>query len=319
MSTPSNHWKLGLFVVTSFALLIGTVLFLAAQSLHKETIPYKTYLDEAVTGLELGSPVKFRGVTVGSVSSIDVAPDRRHVELTMEFIVERIERLGLAQKEGRKTRIAIPPDLRTQLGSTGLTGVKYVQMDFFDPALYPAPALPFPVPENTIPAAPSALKNIEDSIVTTVQRMPEVLARLISVLDRTDTLVAGFQDAQLPHRTAELVAEVHATVKDARRAVAKLDTGKLSSDAQGTLAKIDDAASQFNTLLAAMQSDTGLMPRAEKATSAVGDVARNAKGVGRELEDTLRDVRDAAQSIQRLSDALEREPDMLLKGRTRAP
>lgn len=319
MSTPSNHWKLGVFVVASFALLIGTVIFLAAQSLQKETIPYKTYLNEAVTGLELGSPVKFRGVTVGNVSNIDIAPDRRHVEITMDLAVERIDRLNLGRKEGRKTIFNVPADLRVQLGSTGLTGVKYLQMDFFDPAMYPAPPLPFPVAQNTIPAAPSALKNIEDSIVTTVQRMPDVMNRLAATLERADSVMASVESSKLPERTAELIAEINGTVKSTRGSVERLDTAKLSRQAQTTMAKLDEATSSFNSLLAVVQADKGLVSRAEGATSAIGDVARNAKGVGREIEDTLRDVRDAAQSIQRLSDALERDPDMLLKGRSKAP
>jgi paraquat-inducible protein B len=53
----------------------------------------------------------------------------------------------------------------------------------------------------------------------------------------------------------------------------------------------------------------------ERASLAVGDVARDANGLESELEKTMRDVQDAAKSIRRLTDALERDPDMLLKGR----
>ena len=51
MATPTNHWKLGLFVVTGFVLALITVVVLGAQSLKKQTVSYKTYFDESVQGL----------------------------------------------------------------------------------------------------------------------------------------------------------------------------------------------------------------------------------------------------------------------------
>ncbi len=84
MSAPSNHWKLGLFVVAGVALFLTMLVFLGARSLQSETVTYKTYFDESVQGLEVGSPVKFRGVTIGNVSGIDIAADRRHVRSRAE-------------------------------------------------------------------------------------------------------------------------------------------------------------------------------------------------------------------------------------------
>ena len=68
MANPTNHWKLGLFVVVGFCAAVATAVFFGAQSLRNETVRYKTYFDESVQGLEVGSFVKFRGVTIGTVS-----------------------------------------------------------------------------------------------------------------------------------------------------------------------------------------------------------------------------------------------------------
>src|SRR5688500_18915258 len=132
MSAPTNHWKLGLFVLVGALLAVVTVVYLGAQSLKKETVSYRSYFDEAVTGLELGSPVRYRGVTIGNVSNIDIAADRRHVEVTYDLGVSVLGRLGLAAGQGQQTTISVPPDLRVQLGSQGITGVKYVLVDFFN-------------------------------------------------------------------------------------------------------------------------------------------------------------------------------------------
>jgi ABC-type transporter Mla subunit MlaD len=61
----------------------------------------------------------------------------------------------------------------------------------------------------------------------------------------------------------------------------------------------------------------GPLHRAQRATDSIGDLAGGARGVGSELGDTLRSVREAAESIQRLTDALDTDSDMLLKGRAK--
>ena len=100
MAAPTNHWKLGLFVVVGIVLSLTTITFLGAQSLQKQVVSYQTYFDESVQGLEVGSPVKFRGVTIGTVSAIDIAADRRHVEVTSELAVIDLSDLGLSVGKG---------------------------------------------------------------------------------------------------------------------------------------------------------------------------------------------------------------------------
>ena len=70
MAAPQNHWKLGLFVVVGLALAVATVTLLGAFSTYREVGLYVSYFDESVQGLEVGSPIKFRGVTIGTVGRI---------------------------------------------------------------------------------------------------------------------------------------------------------------------------------------------------------------------------------------------------------
>jgi phospholipid/cholesterol/gamma-HCH transport system substrate-binding protein len=159
MAAPTNHWKLGLFVVSGVVMLLTAVAALGARSLHTEVARYKTYFDESVQGLEVGSPIKFRGVMIGTVGKIDIAPDHRMVEVESDLVVKELHRLGLDSEADPVThlprkRLAMQEDLRAQLASSGLTGVKYLLLDFFPVADNPAPKLTFPIPENYIPATP---------------------------------------------------------------------------------------------------------------------------------------------------------------------
>src|SRR5207302_4751258 len=146
MSAPTNQWKLGAFVVGSVVIGLAATLAISEQVLRKTTVSYKSYLDEAVTGLETGSPVTYRGVKIGNVSGIDVAPDRRHVEVTYSLGVAVLDRLGLAgATHGKEAQITLPPELRRQLASDGLTGPKVLQTDLVDNRLTPTAPRPVPV------------------------------------------------------------------------------------------------------------------------------------------------------------------------------
>src|SRR5688500_6861292 len=122
MAAPTNHYKLGLFVILGIAAAIAVAVGLGAQSMRKETMTYDTYFNESVQGLDDGSPVKLRGVTIGHVAAIEVAPDHRHAEVIQELDVKDIKRLGLTETspvehglQMKELRFLIPPDLRAQL------------------------------------------------------------------------------------------------------------------------------------------------------------------------------------------------------------
>ena len=315
MATPSNHWKLGLFVVAGVVVGLGTVVVLGARSLHKETVAYESFMDESVQGLEVGSPVKFRGVTIGNVSEIGVAPDVRHVRLTSELGEQDLVLMGLGTGTGKSLRVRIPPGLRIQLASAGLTGVKFLQLDFFNEKSNPAPVLPFPTPPHYIPAAVSTMKNLEDAVVQAVDRFPEMTNAALQVLAKLDTLLDKVGEQRLPERSAAALNQVDATLSGIKKTFADLNAAQVSERAQQTLAQLDNTIAHMNTILARVEGDKGVIQSAERASAAVGDVATNARGIGDDLGTTLRDVQLAAESLQKLTDALERDSDMLIKGR----
>ena len=318
MATPTNHWKLGLFVVVGLVVAIGSVAALGARSLEKETVSYQSFFDESVQGLDVGSPVKFRGVTVGSVSIINVAPDHRHVAVTCGLEVTQLQDLGLATSHGGKARIAVPPDLRVQLGSTGLTGVKFVSIDFFPTKDNPIMALPFAVPENYIPSAQSTMKNLEDSVVHAVDRFPELADQIVQLLGKISRLLEDVTDEHIPEKASMTLAHVNEVLSSVQLAVKVADVGALSHEARTTMSSVNLTVTQMGALVERLQGEKGLVASIERASNAVGDVAHGATGVGQDLEETMRDVQEAAAAVQRLGDELDRDPDMLLKGRTRA-
>ena len=319
MSTPTNHWKLGLFVVVGVAGCLATIIFFGGRSLKKETVAYQTYFDESVQGLELGSPVKFRGVSIGSVSDIDLAGDKRHVAVTYELGVKVLNSLGLAVEwsKGAKTKLVIPLDLRVQLASSGITGVKFIQLDFFDLKANPPLALPFEVAENYIPAAPSMMKNLEDSVVNAVDRFPEVARQLLLVLTRINTILGELEGIQLPAKLAHTLALIDTVLSQVGGAIVAIEPGVLSKDAQQTLKNLNAAVHTINGVVERIGGANGLVVSVQRTSDALGSMAQNANHVGPAMEDALKDVQGAANSVQRLADSLDLDPDMLIKGRAK--
>lgn len=316
MSAPTNHWKLGLFVVVGVVLTLTTVAILGARSLRKEVSHYVSYFDESVQGLEVGSPIKFRGVTLGTVGKIDVATDHRHVEVTMDLGVTELNRLGLNVDNSRK-KLDVATDLRVQLASAGLTGVKFLQLDFFVVADNPPPVMTFPVPENYIPAAASTMKNIEDSLVRTMNRLPEVADQMSAILSKVDGMLGELNNKKLPDQMAATLTSTNQLIVGAQKKLEAVEAGKLSGHAEQTLIGLNETVTRMNRVLASIDSDKGLLASLVHASNSVGDTARNADGVGSDLQDTLRSVQEAAKSIHKLADTLEKDPDMLIKGRGR--
>ena len=316
MTTPTNHWKLGMFVVTGSICALGFLLYLGSQSFRKETVRYVSYFDEPVTGLEVGSPVSFRGVRIGNVENIDIAPDRRHVEIAYDLQVALLASMGLAKKHGKHVELRVPDDVRVQISSSGVTGVKHVKLDFLKDS--PVRKLPFPVPENYIPASPSTLKNLEDAVTRALDDLPAVVAKALSVLGRADSLIADVQNAALPQQAATLLANANATVDVLHGKVAGIDSVGISNQTNQALGELNQVLARANKLIERVDSDSGLLRSVQRATDAVGEVAVNARGTAPKLDQTLEHVSDVAHSMQRLLDALERDPDMLLKGHARS-
>ena len=296
---------------------------LGARNLNKEIGRYVSYFDESVQGLEVGSPIKFRGVTIGTVGRIDIAPDHRHVEVESELGVAELSRLGLdvavgPVRFGARKKLTMAKDLRVQLASAGLTGVKFLQLDFFPVADNPAPVLPFPVPDNYIPAAPSTQKSIEDSLIRAIHKMPEIADQMAGILAKVDGILGDVKDHDLPAQVVATLDRVNRILADAHTKIEGVDTAKLSSEADKTLRGLTAVVTRMNAILARIDGDTGLLVSVTHASDAFGDTVRGANGLGDELAEALRAVEEAAKSIHELSGTLERDPDMLLKGRSRS-
>jgi phospholipid/cholesterol/gamma-HCH transport system substrate-binding protein len=314
MATGTNHWKLGLFVIVGLAFSIVGLVVLGARSWSQTEVPYVSYFDESVQGLEVGSPVKFRGVTVGHVASIEIAPDQRHIQVTSDIDVSQLGRLQPSgEARAGQPLLTAHPDLRAQLAQAGITGVKFVLLDYSEAG---EPQLPFAAPRNYIPTTPSLLQRLENTVSKSAGDVPELTGNAVRALTTLNAILGSIDQSRLPEHALASMDQADQVLHSLQRELEALDAGALSKDFQRSLLALNGSLARANQLMDRLDSEHGLIVTAQRSFGALGEVARGGQALGGDLESTLRDVRGAARSIQRFVDALERDPDMLLKGRS---
>ena len=287
-TTATNHWKLGLFVLLGIGVTLGAVFWLGARRFRRESFPAVSYFDESVQGLDVGSPVKFRGVTVGTVSDITIAPDHRHVQVTAEMYVDALVRLGLRDRAPKEGEEFTAPNWRVQLASAGITGVRFIQTEFFDPERYPPPRLPFAPPWNYVPSVPSTLKNVEEAAIEIMNRLPTLADRAKDTLTDVRKTLASFD-----RLASDLGAEegsFNRALEELRAAATRIDRAVDEAKLGATTASVRDSAASVS-----------------QAATSVGDARE-------ELQMSLVALRETLEAVRALADSLERDPSVLLRG-----
>ena len=177
MTQDAHYFRVGLFLISTVALSVAAVIWLGATAFLESSALVETCFDESVQGLEIGAPVKFRGIEIGSVVAIESADDvyrselsereqdefGRYIVVTMritapQFFEERTSRL-----KQQRIDAAVERGFRVRLNLLGLSGQAFVNADFVDPELWPVLDLSWRPRYSYVPSAPSSLPRIVES------------------------------------------------------------------------------------------------------------------------------------------------------------
>jgi ABC-type transporter Mla subunit MlaD len=283
-----SRWKLGLFVVVAASALVATLLWLGALRGRGPSFPAVFFFDESVQGLDSGTPVKFRGVDVGRISEITIAPDGRHVQVKAAIEAQNLRRLGLPAND--EALHVVRDDLRVKIETTGLAGTRFLELDFVDPRRHPAPTLPFQTPSGYIPSTPSAIRSLEERAVETLDSLPVLVRDVSAVSSRANAVLAEFQP--LARRLSAEDGPLLATIESLSRVSRSLEQAIREANTRETMLSLRGAADSVTTTTRDLGRLEDLLERNLEA-----------------LERTLEAVRGAAELI-------ERDPSAVLRGRT---
>jgi phospholipid/cholesterol/gamma-HCH transport system substrate-binding protein len=166
-----NYFRLGIFVLAAIGALLSIILIFGSGQIFKQSFMVETYVKQSVTGLDAGAAVRFRGVKIGQVSSINLSGDVYEREVPMperrEYVVVRMQIFG-DKVQLSHLETYLKDNLRARIKSMGITGVNYVELDFYPGATQYAP-LPYPwTPEyQVVPSMP----NQADEIISGIQKL----------------------------------------------------------------------------------------------------------------------------------------------------
>ena len=170
-----NYFRLGVFVLAAIGVLITVILIFGSGKFFKHSFTIETYVKQSVTGLDTGASVRFRGVKIGQVSLIGLSGDLYEADVPMakrhEYVVVRMQIFG-DKVELENLQQYLKDNLRARIKSQGITGVNYVELDFYgDATAYPA--LPYSW-ESAYPVVPS-MPNQADEIISGIQKFVAAL------------------------------------------------------------------------------------------------------------------------------------------------
>ena len=296
MEERVNLVAVGVFVVVLMLTAIASVLYLSGGMYSRKSYDtYLTYMTESVSGLNLNAPVRYRGVEVGRVRAIALAPD--NVELVQ--VTLQIER-GTPVKE----------DTVAMLETQGLTGISYVDLTSGRRDSAPLQARPgeeFPV----IRSGASLISRIETSVPTLLAGLSRASDNLNAVLDEDNqrALKRTLADLELLSRTlATRSAAIDAGLADAARTAR--NTARFTEQLPQLVQRVERSADAFDRMAgqlgAAGSSASGTIDGTRV------DLQRFTGETLPELRELVGELRELTATMQRAAEKVERSPSTLL-------
>ncbi len=310
METRANHLLIGSFVIALIVAAINFAFWMQKGGVENQTQDYKIFFNGAVTGLSRASQVLFNGIRIGRVHSIEIdEQDTRRVK-----VVVRLNQKAPIRKNSQ-----------AQLVSQALTGVAVVQITpgTADEPLLASVAKGEDMPE--IDSVPIVSSSITDAV-------PEMMGNANLLLKRLNTMVADNEGSiRNTIKNAELFSETLATKREDVAAIIA-DVKALSSRLKATSEKIDNAVDQVsgffgadgNSVLedakAAAKSLKAMADNLEKSLgNGPQEVISMAKSTLREFELFAKDGRRAAQSLDRVLEKMDQNPQSFIFGGSQVP
>ena len=315
MAMQANRKMIGGFVILAVGIMAASIVIFGSGDMFKKSLEYVLYFQESVKGLNVGSPVLFRGFPVGEVKRVVIRADMKglkddilvFVEIYPESVVIVTENMKIDQWKDRMSDL-IDHGLRAQLVPQSLVTGKLVielNMDADTPAIRKNGDPDYeeiPTVSSTLSKLESALGNLD---------LEEISTRLIAVLTSADRILKN------PDIDAG-ISELKGALVDARKLVSNVDeeVKPLSGKAQSTLDDVGKLARHVDGKVDPIsQSVMDAMKSVDTAFKGVDDLVGKRSPTRAEIDNTLMEIQKAARSVRILADYLEQHPEALLKGK----
>ena len=321
MSKHANPTVIGAFVVGAIILAIAAILLLSSGDLFIQKPRFVLYFKGSVKGLNVGSPVNFRGVNIGTVTNIQLVMGESGSDIRIPVTIEinpanfiRSDQMIGQMNESRRKKLAglIDAGMRAQLQLQSLlTGQLFIQLDFYpgtrvdlvgDDRYPEIPTIPTPIEKITKKLEDFPVEQVMNNILSTT----EGLNKLVNSPDlhqSIQSLNETLENINRLVRSPELqksITSLHAALED------------LGSLARNVNKQVEPLGSELNATL----NETRLMMSQARATLESAQQLVSDRKMLYAIDNALAEITAAARSVRDLTDYLERQPQSLLRGKT---
>lgn len=297
MDTKINFFRIGLFIVVSTIVLLGVIFWLGKYGFEQNKFDkYRIYFKESISGLNVGSTIKYKGFEVGSVDEIKINNDNSE-EIQLNVIIKK----GIPIKE----------DSYAVLGNLGITGLKYVELKggSKDSKL---------LVQNRdgttiIPSKQSFLVSLEDSTNDIATELVLVLSQFRKVLN--DDNIKNLSDTLVNTKNSMTNIEEFSSYLQTKQSSFDDLLKNLNSFSLTTADSFENMKQSANTV---KSSAAKFQKLSEKLLKALEDGNFDIKELSQESFDklniVLENLDDRLQESQKLMDNLNESPsDILFK------
>ncbi len=326
----ANFFRIGIFIIAGLTLLAAGLVTFGMGQFFKTKVYVETYVDATVQGIEVGSAVKFRGVTVGKVTdvsfvfmrypSVDKTDLTNYVVLVMQIDREIFPEMFELPNLQPMLSSNIERGMRVQIEPAGITGLNYLEINFLEPQRFKPLKIAWKPDNYYLPSAPGELTNMLDS-VNNIMREVEgfnikgVSDGVVSLLDNLNRAVTGAQLKKLSDGAQALFSQIETAVEEAdipdlskemkalvgdlTKAVSDLDVPTISGETQALLEEVARSNAQLKSILSNL----------EPASQINGD----------ELSATLSNLRIISENLREASAEVVRDPSQVIWQRPAKP
>lgn len=323
MSKKASPTSIALFLIVGLALAIAGVLIFTSRSLFHPRVKEILYFDASLKGLDPGAPVKFRGVTIGSVVEVLIRHNQSSNDFSMPVLIQIDKKLAQSKSDefipiGLQARLdhLIQRGFRARLDAESLvTGVLYISLDIVPNA--PAPEFHQLTPEYLeIPTLPSDIQQLLANLAHVDVR--GLSDKLNGILARLDTSLSQLNMADINAGVTNVLASANNVLTTPNLTNSFTSFREALTQAQVLLKRVDGrvdplADSVTNTLFDAQKTLAGL----RVAVRNVSDLLSPDSAVPPDLAETLEELSNAGRAIAALAEFLERNPNALLAGKSK--
>ena len=318
MSKKANPTLVGAFVLGALGLLVFGILVLSKGALFNDSFTCVAFFDESIDGLDVGAPVDFQGVRIGTVTDVRLVMDRAVSKKMIRPVMIRLEggRLtymgdsnvfetmeeGLEYLVGEGLRAQLAPQsmltgkLKIELGLHTNTPVQ--RLDTAIIGFWQMPTIQSPLQKMTAEVRELPLKDIVYEVHTAVKGISEIVSS-----EATRGAVSNAAGALV--EIEQLAAKINSQIDP------------LMTQSAAALASMNQTMTRLQTLMETIEPQVKpFIMSATQLSDRIGDLIEKQSPLRYQTQCALEEVTAAARSLRYLTDYLERHPEALLRGKT---